>query len=105
MGVYPSSTLSALPLFAALRLRAMYILHAPNNGCGGRLKTMRLTVKYTLNFEVRLTPGVYGVFEKERRRSPAYMCISTCTLGGSGGMFPQEILDFRLSVTAFSGSL
>ena len=35
------------------------------------------------------------------------MCISTCTLGGSGGMLPQEILDFRLSVTAsgaFSGT-
>ena len=36
-----------------------------------------------------------------------YMCISTCTLGGSGGMLPQKILDFRLSVTAsgaFSGT-
>ena len=36
------------------------------------------------------------------------MYISGCTLGGSGGMLPQEILDFRLSVTApgaFPGSL
>ena len=41
-------------------------------------------------------------------RSPVYMCNSTCTLGGSGGMLPQKILDFRLSETgsgAFSGNL
>ena len=31
------------------------------NGCGERLKTMHLTVKYTLNNEVRLTIGVYGI--------------------------------------------
>ena len=31
--------------------------HAPNNGCGGRLKIMHLTVKYTLNNEVRLITG------------------------------------------------
>jgi len=31
------------------------------NGCGERLKTMHLTVKYTLNNEVRLTTGVYGI--------------------------------------------
>ena len=30
-------------------------------GCGGCLKTMCLTVKYTLNNEVRLTTGVYGL--------------------------------------------
>ena len=49
-----------------------------------------------------------GIFEKEAGQSPVYMCIRKCTLGGSGGMFPQEILDFRLSVTAsgaFSGTL
>ena len=37
-----------------------------------------------------------------------YMCISTCTLGGSGGMLSQEFLVFRLSETAsgaFSGTL
>ena len=34
------------------RLRAAYLSHAPNKGCDGRLKTMRLTV---LNNEVRLT--------------------------------------------------
>ena len=61
MGVYPSSTLSALPLSAALWLRAVYLSHAPNNGCGGCVKTMCLTVKYTLNNEVRLTTGVYGI--------------------------------------------
>ena len=41
-------------------------------------------------------------------QSPVYMYINTCTLGGSGGMFPQKILDFRLSETvsgAFSGTL
>ena len=36
------------------------------NGCGRRLKTMRLTVKYTLNNEVRLTTCVYGIL---------YMCM------------------------------
>ena len=30
-------------------------------GCGRCLKSMRLTVKYTLNNEVRLTTGVYGI--------------------------------------------
>ena len=35
--------------------------HVPNKQCGERLKTMRLTVKYTLNNEVRLTTGVYGI--------------------------------------------
>ena len=35
--------------------------HVPNNGCGGRLKTMRLTVKYMLNNEVRLTTSGYGI--------------------------------------------
>ena len=34
-----------------------------------------------------------------------YVCISTCTLGGSGGMLPKKILDFRLSETAFSETL
>ena len=49
-----------------------------------------------------------SIFEKEGGRSPVCMCISTCTLGGSGGMLPQEILDFRLPMTAsgaFSGTL
>ena len=51
------------------------------------------------------TPGVHcemSIFEKEGGGggSPVYMCISTCTLGGSGGMLPQEILDLRLPVTA-----
>ena len=35
-----------------------------------------------------------------------YVCITTCTLGGSGGMLSQKILDFRLSEVAsgaFSG--
>ena len=45
-----------------------------------------------------------SIYEKEGGgRSPVYICISTCTLGGSGG-----ILDFRLSETAsgaFSGTL
>ena len=37
-----------------------------------------------------------------------YKCISTCKLGGSGGMLPQKILDFGMSETAsgaFSGTL
>ena len=34
-------------------------------------------------------------FLKEKGgQSPVYMCISTCILGGSGGMLPQEISDF-----------
>ena len=37
-----------------------------------------------------------SIYEKEGGRSLVYMCISTCTLGGSGGMLPQEILVFRL---------
>ena len=47
------------------------------------------------------------IFEKEGGRSPVCMCVITCALGGSGGMLPEEILDFRLSVTAsgaFSGT-
>ena len=37
-----------------------------------------------------------------------YICISTYTLGGSGGMLSQEMLVFRLSETvygAFSGTV
>ena len=45
-----------------------------------------------------------SIYEKEGGQSPVYMCISTCTLGGSGGMLPQEILVFRLSETA-SGAI
>ena len=44
-----------------------------------------------------------SIYEKEgggEEQSPVYMCISTCTLGGAGGMLPQKILDFRLSETA-----
>ena len=47
--------------------------------------------------------------KKRGRQSPVYMCIiSTCTLGGSGGMLPQENLVFKVSETAsgaFSGTL
>ena len=49
-----------------------------------------------------------SIYENEGGRSPVYMCISTFTLGGSGGMIPQEILVFRFSETAsgaFSGTL
>ena len=51
-----------------------------------------------------------SIYEKEGGRIPVYMCLCTCTctLGGSGGMLPQKILDFRLSETAsgaFSGTL
>ena len=45
-----------------------------------------------------------SIYEKAGGQSPVYMCISTCTLGESGGMLPQKILDFRLSETA-SGAL
>ena len=54
--------------------------------------------------------GKMSIFEKKGGggQSPVCMCISTRTLGGSGGMVPREILDFRLPVTAsgaFSGIL
>ena len=35
-----------------------------------------------------------SIYVKEGGRCPVYMSIST--LGGSGGMLPQEILVFRL---------
>ena len=41
-----------------------------------------------------------SIYEKEAGVKPVYMCISTCTPGGSGGMLPQKMLDFRLSETA-----
>ena len=51
-----------------------------------------------------------SIYEKEGGPIPVYMCIRTCTctLGRSGGMLPQKIVDFRLSETAsgaFSGTL
>ena len=61
-----------------------------------------------LHLEIDPRGGKMSIYEKEGGRSPVYMCISTCTLGGSGGMLPQKILDFRLSETAsgaFSGTL
>ena len=45
---------------------------------------------------------------KKRGGETLCTCVSTCTLGGSGGMLPQKILDVRLSETAsgaFSGTL
>ena len=33
-----------------------------------------------------------------KKRGGEALC--TCTLGGSGGMLPEKILDFRLSETA-----
>ena len=48
--------------------------------------------------------GTKFVFMKKRGgRSPVYMCISTYTLGGAGGMLPQEILVFRLSDVVETG--
>ena len=61
-----------------------------------------------LHLEIDPRGGEMSIYEKEVGRSPVYMCIGTCTLGESGGMFPQKILDFRLSETAsgaFSGTL
>ena len=46
-----------------------------------------------------------SIYEKEGGEA---LCTCTCTIGGSGGMLPQEILVFRLSQTAsgaFSGTL
>ena len=42
---------------------------------------------------------------KKTQTPLVYMCISTCTLGGSGDMLPQKILDFRLSKTASGAHL
>ena len=53
--------------------------HAPNNGCGERLKTMRLKVKYTLNNEVCLT-GVYGIVKGSKMKTNGgKMYTQTCT--------------------------
>ena len=43
-----------------------------------------------------------SIFEKKKEggQSPVYMCISTYTLGESGGMLPLKSLDFRRSETA-----
>ena len=60
-----------------------------------------------IHLEIDQRGGEMSIYEKEGERSPVYMCISTCTLGGSGGMLPQKIFDFRLSETAsgaFSGT-
>ena len=61
-----------------------------------------------LHLEIDPRGGEMSNYEKEGGQSPVYMCINTCTLGESGGMLPQKILDFRLSETAsgaFSGTL
>ena len=67
-------------------------------------------VPTSAGFHLEIDPrgNKMSICEKEGEQSPVYTCITTCTLGGSGGMLPQEILDFRLSVTAsgaFSGTL
>ena len=49
-----------------------------------------------------------SIFEKEGGKALCVCVLCVCTLGGSGGIIPQEILDFRLSVTAsgaFTGTL
>ena len=64
---------------------------------GGRDKeTTGLTPPTGLHLEIDPRGGEMSIYEKEGGRSPVYMCICTCTLRGSGGMFPQEILVFRL---------
>ena len=61
-----------------------------------------------LHLEIDPRGSEMNICGKEGGQSPVYMCISTCTLGGSGDMFPQKIFDFRWSETAsgaFSGTL
>ena len=65
MGVYLSSTLSAVLLSAAsdtLQLQATYLSHAPNKRVWQTSKNYVLNSEvYTLNNEVCLTTGVYGI--------------------------------------------
>ena len=64
--------------------------------------------KAGLHLEIDPRGSKISIYKKERGQSPVYLCISTCTLGGSGGLLPQKILDYRLSETAsgaFSGTL
>ena len=62
------------------------------------LPTQRARGKFPSNAGVHLEidPGgsKMSILEKEGGQSPVCMCISTCTLGGSGGMLPQEIFDY-----------
>ena len=50
-------------------------------GCGRRLKTMRLTVKYTLNNEVRLTTGCV-IFWQINVHITTTIIIYTCSRAG-----------------------
>ena len=43
--------------------------------------------------------GQMSINEKVGGQSPVYVCISTCALGGSGGMLLQKILDLRLRLS------
>ena len=50
-----------------------------------------------------------SIYEKEGGRKALCTCaLSSCTLGGSGGILPQKTLAFRQSETAcgtFSGTV
>ena len=48
--------------------------------------------KAGLHLEIDPRGGKMSIYKKEGGRSPVYMCISTCTLMGSGGQAP---LNFR----------
>ena len=47
-----------------------------------------------VHLEIDPRGGKMSILEKEGGQGPVCMCISKCTLGGSGGMLPQEILNF-----------
>ena len=46
-----------------------------------------------LHLEIDPRVGKMSIYEEEGGPSPVYICISACTLGGSGGMLLQKILD------------
>ena len=49
-----------------------------------------------LHLEIDPRGGEMSIYEKEEGAKPVYMCISTCTLGGSGGMLPSVLDCLRL---------
>ena len=56
-----------------------------------------------LHLEIDPRRGEMSIYEKEGGQSPVYMCISICTLGGSGSMLPQILDCLRLLLVHSQG--